>query len=492
MKKVLFRADSSLTIGHGHVMRCLSLAKILVKYGFDVRFITKDWDGSAHKIITNAGFECSIFNQVDKSYISENEYENWLGDDEITDAKEMLSCLNSKFELLILDHYGINKRFEEYVAPHFENILVIDDLDREHSCSVILDATIGKTKENYSSSKYNKIFTGSNYCLLREEFLLLREKAFKKRLNDKGKKVLVTMGGADVGRYTFPVVDNLSSDLDVTVVMNEKCLDFEKVSSLCKKKNFSLKSNINFMAKEILDADLGIGAAGTSAYERAFLGLPSFIIKTAQNQRDNCNGFIKNDLARCIENVKKDEIGGELKNFIKEISSPNKYHEISMNNFSEVSGLGLYKALEEIFKIECFELISATESDIEEVFEWQTFPGARKYSRDKKAPSWEEHKKWFLSSLKNKNRNMFTLRVAKNIPLGFVRVDFGEDISEVSIIISHGYYGQGLGKIALNLLRNKVEGDLYAFIDEENIPSKKIFEKCGYKMIKPNWYINKG
>ena len=51
----------------------------------------------------------------------------------------------------------------------------------------------------------------------------------------------------------------------------------------------------------------------------------------------------------------------------------------------------------------------------------------------------------------------------------------------------------GLGKTGLGLLRDKMTGyDLHAFILPENKASIKIFEKCGYKKISENWYLNKG
>ena len=56
-KKIAFRVDSSTTIGSGHVMRCLTLAKQMrEEKGAEVHFISRDLDGSLHGIIKEAGF----------------------------------------------------------------------------------------------------------------------------------------------------------------------------------------------------------------------------------------------------------------------------------------------------------------------------------------------------------------------------------------------------------------------------------------------------
>ena len=51
-----------------------------------------------------------------------------------------------------------------------------------------------------------------------------------------------------------------------------------KIYSNCTREKF-----IDLMAKN----DLGIGAGGTNLYERIFLGLPSLVVQTSENQDSN-------------------------------------------------------------------------------------------------------------------------------------------------------------------------------------------------------------
>ena len=53
---IVFRVDSSLEIGTGHVMRCLTLAEQLERSGCKVFFICRQLEGSISKLITDKRF----------------------------------------------------------------------------------------------------------------------------------------------------------------------------------------------------------------------------------------------------------------------------------------------------------------------------------------------------------------------------------------------------------------------------------------------------
>jgi spore coat polysaccharide biosynthesis predicted glycosyltransferase SpsG len=55
--KVVLRADASVSIGTGHVMRCLTLAGALKTLGADVSFISRAHEGNINDVIADRGFE---------------------------------------------------------------------------------------------------------------------------------------------------------------------------------------------------------------------------------------------------------------------------------------------------------------------------------------------------------------------------------------------------------------------------------------------------
>ena len=54
--KILIRADASLQLGSGHIMRCLTLAHELSRRGHEVRFICRALPGHLGETIERAGY----------------------------------------------------------------------------------------------------------------------------------------------------------------------------------------------------------------------------------------------------------------------------------------------------------------------------------------------------------------------------------------------------------------------------------------------------
>ena len=79
--RVVFRADASLQIGSGHIMRCLTLAARILEGGGECFFICRKHDGNLIDYIERKGFTVYA---LEKSYslaVSSNsvKHEAWLG-----------------------------------------------------------------------------------------------------------------------------------------------------------------------------------------------------------------------------------------------------------------------------------------------------------------------------------------------------------------------------------------------------------------------------
>ena len=58
--KIVVRADASLTMGSGHIMRCLTLADGLKQQGHDISFICREHDGHLADLIGQKGFAVQL------------------------------------------------------------------------------------------------------------------------------------------------------------------------------------------------------------------------------------------------------------------------------------------------------------------------------------------------------------------------------------------------------------------------------------------------
>ena len=132
---VVFRTDASLTIGTGHVMRCLTLANALRDRGADVSFVCREHEGHLCELITSEGFSVS---RLPVSSMVEGEtstlaHAAWLGASWQEDAektREVIEFLAVAPDWLIVDHYGLDKQWEKELQSSVKNIFVIDDVVR--------------------------------------------------------------------------------------------------------------------------------------------------------------------------------------------------------------------------------------------------------------------------------------------------------------------------------------------------------------------------
>lgn len=311
--KVAFRADASLAIGSGHVMRCLTLADALKVRGAQCVFLSRDHPGHLHQVVETRGY--SLLNLGGVSALADPStvtYADWLGVDPKRDAIDTQNWLaDLAVDWLIVDHYGLDATWEHAMRPVCGQIMAVDDLaNRNHAVDVLLDQNLGKTEANYGGlvAATCKLMIGPHYALLRPEFAALRVKSLSRRRDGRLRKLLVTMGGVDLQNATGAVLEALngwgpSADLEVTVVMGPSApwRDLVIQQAQCLSFPTEVLVDVQCIGEMMHDADLAIGAAGGTAWERCCLGLPTLQLVLAENQRPIANALQQAGAARLLE-----------------------------------------------------------------------------------------------------------------------------------------------------------------------------------------------
>ena len=158
----IFRVDSSSQIGSGHIVRCLTLAKELKKRDYKCKFICRDHNNNLIKKIKKENFEVvTLFNSnklraVKRNNTKHSNYYSWIGASLKEDVNQTIDVLKSeKVDWLVIDHYGIDYKWEKKIRPYVKKIMVIDDLanrkqipnlaNRFKVISGISDHTLGTT-----------------------------------------------------------------------------------------------------------------------------------------------------------------------------------------------------------------------------------------------------------------------------------------------------------------------------------------------------------
>lgn len=307
--KIAFRTDASIDMGSGHVMRCLTLADELTAQGHECHFICREQPGELTELIKQRQHVVYTLPECVEPTDQNLVHSKWLKGGQKRDAEESAEILQTiNPDWLVVDHYGIDKTWEQLAWPYIKRILVIDDLaDREHDCDILLDQNLGQTREVYQAllPESCTVLAGSDYALLRPEFSDYRERSLEHRRRQKQiKRLLITMGGVDKDNYTERALtalelSQLPESTEVLVVLGNGApwLTNIKEQAKASRLKVGVANNIQNMAERMADTDLAIGAAGSTSWERCCLGLPSIMCVIADNQRVVANALSKEGAA---------------------------------------------------------------------------------------------------------------------------------------------------------------------------------------------------
>ncbi len=271
--RVIVRADASVATGAGHVMRCLTLARALRSRAFEVSFVSRGHEGNLNHIVSQAGF-----------FVHE------LGPSAPNDeAEEVARTVGRPFEVLVVDHYALGAPFTRPFIERGVKVLVIDDLaNRVHACHWLLDQNLVEGFER----RYDGLVPPQASQMLGPRFALLREEFASQRVVRGGPvaKLLLSFGGTDPQDVTTRTIDALRTFVwapwEADVVIGETNPHRAAVEDLCRlDARLRLHVQTSRMAALMGEADLMVGAGGSTHWERCALGLPAVVVSLAENQR---------------------------------------------------------------------------------------------------------------------------------------------------------------------------------------------------------------
>ncbi len=286
---IVFRADASLTIGTGHVSRCLTLAESLKRRGAHITFICAAGSPAFIPRLTEVADAVIELPHL-AAEVEGSSDDTWLTVPSTIDAKGTIAALDGRpVDWLVVDHYGIDANWESQLRPFVDRVMVIDDLaNRRHDCDLLLDQNLRVGHHSpYSTLVPQKCQTllGPRFALLREEFH--QQARMPQRERTSVRRILVSFGGSDGANATTMALDALvqlpQTIVDVVIGLQHPNRDW--ILDRCKIAGWTCHVQTTEMARLIAHSDLALGAAGASSWERCFLGLPSVIVVTAENQR---------------------------------------------------------------------------------------------------------------------------------------------------------------------------------------------------------------
>ena len=360
--RVSFRADASLQIGTGHVMRCLTLAEALRQRGHACRFVCRDFPGNLGPKISEAGFDLAMLPAPEAGFqpaADEPVHAAWAGVPWHVDAAQTLAA-NEGSDWLIIDHYAFDARWEAAARQPETKLAVIDDLaDRPHIANLLIDQNLGRLAVDYDGlvpPHCNRLI-GPAYVLMRPEFARLRSASLARRKEARVDHILVTMGGIDNEDATSLVLDalrlsQLPSRYRITVVMGRNAPWLEKVGRAAASMPYptDVLVDVTDMAALMASADLAVGGAGGTSWERCCLGLPSLLLVMADNQAAAAHAMSDAQVAILLGDFRVNGWQQRLIEVLGNVCRTNSLGALTSGAIELIDGLGCARCLTELEK----------------------------------------------------------------------------------------------------------------------------------------------
>ncbi len=307
MKRILFRCDSSSTIGLGHVKRCLVLAKRLKECNKNLKilFATQNLHGNINQEILKSGF--SIYS------ISNN-------------SVQMLDYFVKGLQInfLIIDSYDINYVFEEQLKIKNPNlkILSFDDMIKPHCADIVINHGIQAKEKEYKKilSKDTKLFCGSEYTLLRDEFLETKKTKVTRN------SVAIILGGNDILNLTSKIVDlllEINNKYKITVITTSVNPNIDKLNP-----KLEILIDISNIAQVLSSKELIICSSSGALFEVMALKKKFINIEVAENQKVVGEFLQRKKIKTTIK--AKDLTKEVLKTKIEYVKRSNSYKKLAL------------------------------------------------------------------------------------------------------------------------------------------------------------------
>ncbi|MEE1877670.1 UDP-2,4-diacetamido-2,4,6-trideoxy-beta-L-altropyranose hydrolase [Altererythrobacter litoralis] len=506
---IVFRADASIKIGSGHVMRCLTLADALAAEGCVCHFLCRDLPGNMMARIAGRGYGVTALpaptpdeERSLKSAGPASPDASWTDvplKDEIAQSREAITRLTP--DRVIVDHYALDARWETEAVPRGIPVMAIDDLaDRTHVCDILLDQNLGRSEADYDGLVPGSALRliGPKFALLRPEFAAARPVSLARREEPHLHHVMISMGGMDADDTTSQLLDALTvmakgaglpEGLELSVVMGNMAPHLKSVQARAASMPCpcNVEVNVEDMAALMSSVDLAIGAAGSTSWERCCLGLPSLLLVLADNQRPNADALVNSGAAILLGDSRQEDWSMILQGHLQRDATHNRLREMSLAAAKLADGGGAARVLAQI-RLRWNQMRPADLNDIDLIWNWRYGNHAERFYRSPHVPDLGAHTSWMVKALSDPLRDLRIFCHAGQ-PAAHIRFDIAPQdpaVAEISICLSGDLRGQGIGQRALGMaIMDPPPGVrlLHAEVHRDNVASVRIFEKLGFRQV---------
>lgn len=272
-QRILFVVNAGPSVGGGHFMRGLNLARALESACATCAFAGPPAIASLAETFASPALCAGSF--ADQDLIAG------------------AAGLAAGYDAVVFDHYDLGAVDHRRIADGRPTLVVDDLADRPLSADLLLDAGVTRRAEDYAGlvPAHAQLLLGPNHAALSPAFAALRDEAVARRASTRRvERVMVSLGLTDVGGITARTVEALLpvlGDRALDIVVGGQAPSLPALRHLAAADpRLTLHVDSRDMPRLTEEADLAIGAAGSSSWERCVLALPTVSLVLADNQRE--------------------------------------------------------------------------------------------------------------------------------------------------------------------------------------------------------------
>ena len=479
---LVVRADASPAIGSGHVVRMTALAQAWKQQGGQVLFACAEIPDAMIDMMEEEGLPLHRLSVA-------------IGSPDDLNALNALchQAAVSAGEVVALDGYRFGKDYQTGVKAHGWQLLMMDDYGHAAAASAdwIVNQNPGADASPHgaSTSTDGKLLAGARYALLRKDFARYAE--WHRDWNAEGCNVLVTFGGSDPANLTPEAIGALAGrNLNVRVVVGPGYRNQEAVHAAMERHRHAFRTaetvvNPRSMADIMAWADVAVAAAGSTAWEICFMGLPAVFVQVAANQETVMRSIAGQRLGVALAGSPAAAIQALGTAVSELVADPVRRAGLARRAVETVDGFGADRICAQLCGRPELALRRAVSADAEILWEWSNDPTTRAQSFQSAPIPLDSHVRWFEARLGDPACHFWVAEACGRVPVGCIRFDADQDAAVVSLNLAPGYRGRGIGRQLLQLacrqfFRTSSAAAIRALIKSGNTASIRTFLSCGF------------
>ena len=279
--KVLFRVDSGIGIGHGHVTRIETLASSFIEAGGECCILTRRLPGARPPSVDlptpiympkDTPVEMNIHSEIEDAHLT----------------IKLIAESNFSPDLVVVDHYYLGATWERKISDSGYFLVALDDRPNQtHDSDITVELIAGTSNSSF--------LRGLEYLLVSDDFEMPPNP-----LPAQGWTVLVFFGAEDQTNHSFIALEaikklnlkNPSLIFHAHIVVGSAFKQITELqNSVSQESSISLHYQLPTLAKLMQESHVVICAAGNAMVEAIVAGRATIAVVTATNQEVLAESF---------------------------------------------------------------------------------------------------------------------------------------------------------------------------------------------------------